>query len=64
MLTAYSSVLSPSQRGHASSLEMLDEVEEWEMIMSHYVLTVGSNKNGGSSDDGTRTTNLLKSHIE
>ena len=60
MLSAYSSILSPSQREHASSLEMLDEVEEWEMIMSHYFLAVGSNEKGleGGKND-TNTANLL-----
>jgi len=54
MLSAYSSFLTTEQKAQASSIEMLDEVEEWEMIMSHYALIVGSN-----AEQNTSFTSLL-----
>ena len=44
-LEAFSAVLSDEQRARANRIEMLDEIEEWQMIMSHYVLVVGENIN-------------------
>ena len=38
-------MLSDEQRARANRIEMLDEIEEWQMIMSHYVLVVGENIN-------------------
>ena len=43
MLTAYSKVLSGKERAWGEGREMLDEVEEWEMIMGCYVLASASN---------------------
>ena len=42
--------LPPSIRSRAEAAEMLDEMEEWNMIMSHYVLLEGRNGGGGRAD--------------
>lgn len=36
MADAYESIVTENQRNHASSIEMLDELEEWILLMSHY----------------------------
>ncbi len=36
MADAYESIVTENQRNHASSIEMLDELEEWTLLMSHY----------------------------
>jgi O-methyltransferase involved in polyketide biosynthesis len=36
MADAYESIVSKSQRNHVSSIEMLDELEEWMLLMNHY----------------------------
>ena len=36
MSSAYESILTPAQRGQANRAELLDEVEEWLLIMRHY----------------------------
>lgn len=40
MLEAYQDVISSNEKQRIKSLEIFDEVEEWELIMSHYALTV------------------------
>jgi len=42
MSQAYETILSPEQRRHASSVEMLDELEEWTLLMNHYCFIVAS----------------------
>jgi len=42
MAQAYKTILSPEQRRHASSVEMLDELEEWTLLMNHYCFIVAS----------------------
>jgi O-methyltransferase involved in polyketide biosynthesis len=43
MWTAYQTVVSSAQRQQANKCEILDEMEEWMMIMSHYCLVVACN---------------------
>jgi hypothetical protein len=40
MANAYDTLLSQALRGRANRCEMLDEVEEWNLLMSHYCLVV------------------------
>ena len=39
MMTFYQHVVSTYQKRYINRVEMLDEVEEWFMLMEHYVLT-------------------------
>ena len=57
MMDAYESVLTQTQRRKANLCEMLDELEEWMLIMRHYGFIVGgvsqcSDKN--SEDESKR----------
>lgn len=40
MMDAYETVLTNEQRRNANRCEMLDEIEEWQLIMRHYCLIV------------------------
>lgn len=40
MLQAYDTMVSAAEKGRISRLEMLDEVEEWSLLMAHYSLSV------------------------
>lgn len=42
MWSAYETVLTDEQRVRANHCEMLDELEEWKMLMQHYCLAIGS----------------------
>ena len=42
MLSVYNTVLSGKDRQRVSKLEMFDEIEEWELIMQHYSMTLAS----------------------
>jgi tRNA wybutosine-synthesizing protein 4 len=44
MLEAYSGLVSDEQRQRVSQLERFDEMEEWDLLMSHYCLTSASKK--------------------
>jgi tRNA wybutosine-synthesizing protein 4 len=39
----YSRVLEPQARRAAERVEMLDELEEWHLMLAHYALAVGVN---------------------
>ena len=43
MLQVYDNLLSGEQRRKANRIEMLDEMEEWNLIMGHYCFVVGDN---------------------
>ena len=43
MNDVYTRVLEPASRRAAERLELLDEVEEWHLILGHYALAVGVN---------------------
>lgn len=43
MLSAYETVLTPEQRRNANQCELLDEMEEWMLIMRHYCFVVATN---------------------
>jgi [phosphatase 2A protein]-leucine-carboxy methyltransferase len=50
MGNAYQSVITTEQRRHANRCELLDEVEEWILIMKHYsfvIATTSDNNNEG-----------------
>ena len=42
MLRVYDGFFAPEERGRVAKVEWLDEVEEWNLIMSHYSLSVGA----------------------
>jgi len=39
MLQAWDKLVSPAEKARVAKLEIFDEMEEWNMLMSHYVLT-------------------------
>jgi hypothetical protein len=41
MLSLYHSLVSPAEKIRINKIEMLDEVEEWEMLMAHYCVSIG-----------------------
>ena len=47
MWSAYETVLTDEQRVKANKCEVLDELEEWKMLMQHYCLVVGSSLESG-----------------
>ena len=52
MLEAYNTVISAEKRKEANKKELFDEIEEWNLLMSHYCLTIAikeSNTNNLSS---------------
>lgn len=40
MLTAYEGLVDPIERNRISRLEIFDEIEEWQLLMNHYALTI------------------------
>ena len=42
MLDFYNKIISSDERKRINSIEFLDEVEEWNLLMNHYCLTVFS----------------------
>ena len=42
MLQAYEGLISAADKARLNRLEMLDELEEWSLIMSHYSLSVAA----------------------
>lgn len=52
MWSAYQSILTDEQRVRANNCELLDELEEWKMLMQHYCLAVGSSVESGFCEVG------------
>jgi hypothetical protein len=50
MLAAYDTVIGLAQRARANAVEMLDEIEEWMLIMRHYCLVVAGITTGSEID--------------
>lgn len=44
--------LPPARRAHIASLELLDEVEEWHLLLEHYALVWGARDPRASGDGG------------
>ena len=40
MLSVYDDYISIEEKHRIARLEIFDEIEEWQMLMSHYTLTV------------------------
>jgi len=55
MLAAYDTVVEAEQRRKANTVEMLDEVEEWVLIMRHYCFVVA-----GVSTPATNDSNIVQ----
>lgn len=55
MMNAYDTILRPEQRKWANHCELLDELEEWVLIMKHYCLVVAVK--GSVEQDITTETN-------
>lgn len=47
MWSAYETILTDEQRVRANRCELLDELEEWKLLMQHYCLAVGSCTSSG-----------------
>ena len=45
----YEQFLDAKARRAAEALEFLDELEEWQLLMSHYCLCLATTSGGGSS---------------
>lgn len=41
MLQAYHHFISPEEKIRITKIEMLDELEEWELLMRHYSFSIG-----------------------
>jgi len=52
MWQAYETILTDEQRVRANKCELLDELEEWKMLMQHYCLAVGSAEESGFCEVG------------
>jgi [phosphatase 2A protein]-leucine-carboxy methyltransferase len=52
MWSAYETILTDEQRLQANQCELLDELEEWKLLMQHYCLVVGSSKASGFCEVG------------
>lgn len=50
MLAAYDTVIGLAQRARANAVELLDEIEEWMLIMRHYCLVVAGITTGSEID--------------
>jgi hypothetical protein len=57
MLSIYTHLIPPSEKTRINKIEMLDEVEEWEMLMSHYCVSMGIR--GGSASMGEAMLQIL-----
>ncbi len=55
MMNAYASILTDQQRHHSNTCEMLDEMEEFTLLMQHYCLLLA----GKSSSENTTTQTLI-----
>lgn len=44
--------LTPARRAHIESLELLDEVEEWHLLLEHYALVWGARDPRATADGG------------
>ena len=67
MLTAFATLISGQERARVQRLEIFDEVEEWEMIMQHYCLTLGAIKRdevGGSTGELVRLNASIREGLE
>eukprot|EP01033_Poteriospumella_lacustris_P007342 gene7346-5279_t len=42
MLFIYQNILDEADKDRISHLEIMDEVEEWNMLMAHYTLTIAA----------------------
>ena len=41
MLSIYNSLIPITEKNRINRIEMLDEIEEWELLMSHYCVSMG-----------------------
>ena len=55
MMNAYTSILTNQQRRHSNSCEMLDEMEEFTLLMQHYCILLA----GKSSSENKMTQTLI-----
>lgn len=53
-MTCYETIMNHDERKKACSVEMLDEIEEWVLIMKHYCFVVASCSTGcGDAGDAS-----------
>jgi hypothetical protein len=48
MLEAYNLIISSDEKQRLGKLEMLDEIEEWQLLMSHYSISIAINSKEAS----------------
>ena len=53
MMAAYEIVLTSGEREHANRCEMLDEIEEWMLIMKHYCFVIAASTSTGLDSKDT-----------
>jgi hypothetical protein len=41
MLSVYNHLIPPSEKARINRIELFDEVEEWELLMNHYCVSIG-----------------------
>jgi O-methyltransferase involved in polyketide biosynthesis len=56
MFSAYETILTAQQRSHANQCELLDEIEEWMLIMRHYCFLTA--RIGDESDEAKDMTSV------
>jgi len=55
-MTCYETILNGEDRTNANMCEMLDEVEEWILIMKHYCFVVAAGGGGGTYKDTSKNS--------
>ena len=52
LLDAYARLISEKEKKRVNTLEIFDELEEWNLLMSHYCLTIAIKGHLGESVSG------------
>lgn len=60
MNNAYNKLIDQKEKRRIERLEMLDELEEWNMIQAHYFISIGIN----FSKSNDRDAQIIQSSIE
>lgn len=61
-MTCYETIMNNHDRKQACMVEMLDEIEEWVLIMKHYCFVVASATSGNGG--GGRSSRLARKYCE
>lgn len=63
MLFIYQNILDEAEKDRISHLEIMDEVEEWNILMGHYTLTIASRVPVVSSDEEEFKEGAVHNHF-